>query len=199
MSLLYDANYEKWTTSCDNRTRVDYRATSEYNKGYTKGLEEAQVRFDIALNKAQKIVDVKFNPPATIIFWEDGTKTVVKCQDGDEFDPEKGFAMAYCKKMMGNKGRYFQNVKKWTKNYTPKNDDTLKNSVDALQKKTDLIPYEQMEKIEKCEVKETPLIKRYTCFTCKWINTNWEVGHCSNCVRDAQDIGGKPSNWAKGE
>ena len=41
-----------------------------------------------------KIKDVIFNDPATIVFWEDGGKTVVQCQNGEEFDPEKGLAMA---------------------------------------------------------------------------------------------------------
>lgn len=34
--------------------------------------------------------NVIFNGPATIVFWNDGTKTVVKCSDGDEYDPESG-------------------------------------------------------------------------------------------------------------
>lgn len=60
-----------------------------------------------------KIKDVKFNDPATIVFWADGTKTVVKCQDGDIFDPEKGLAMAITKKALGNKGNYCNELKKW--------------------------------------------------------------------------------------
>lgn len=60
-----------------------------------------------------KIKDVKFNDPATIVFWADGTKTVVKCQDGDIFDPEKGLAMAISKKALGNKGNYCNELKKW--------------------------------------------------------------------------------------
>ena len=60
-----------------------------------------------------EIKNVIFNDPATIIFWEDGTKTVVKCQDGDEFDPEKGLAMAIVKKAYGNKGSYCNKLKKW--------------------------------------------------------------------------------------
>lgn len=38
---------------------------------------------------------------ATIIWWSDGTKTVVKCQKGDKMDPEKGIAMCVMKKFMG--------------------------------------------------------------------------------------------------
>lgn len=44
------------------------------------------------------ITNVIFNDPATIVFWSDGTKTVVKCCEDDEFDEEKGLAMAVCKK-----------------------------------------------------------------------------------------------------
>ena len=60
-----------------------------------------------------KPVKVIFNYPATIVFWSDDTKTVVKCQGDDVFDPEKGLAMAYCKKMLGNKGNYYKQFKKW--------------------------------------------------------------------------------------
>ena len=40
------------------------------------------------------------NGPATIVFWKDGTKTVVKCHDED-YDPEKGLAMALARKLWG--------------------------------------------------------------------------------------------------
>ena len=44
-----------------------------------------------ACNPIKKVI---FNDPATIVFWKDGTKTIVKCQEGATFDPEKGLAMA---------------------------------------------------------------------------------------------------------
>lgn len=37
------------------------------------------------------IKDVIFAPPATIVYWSDGSKTVVKCSEKDVFDPEKGW------------------------------------------------------------------------------------------------------------
>ena len=49
---------------------------------------------------------VIYDGPATIVFWEDGTKTVVKLADGDRPDLEKGLAMACAKKLFGNKGSY---------------------------------------------------------------------------------------------
>lgn len=43
------------------------------------------------------IKQVIFNGPATIVYWNDGCKTVVKYQDVDTLDPEKGLAMAITK------------------------------------------------------------------------------------------------------
>ena len=48
------------------------------------------------------IEKVIFNHPATIIFWTDGTKTIVKCSEDDVWDPEKGIAMAIVKKFFSN-------------------------------------------------------------------------------------------------
>ena len=67
-----------------------------------------------------EIKNVIFNDPATIVFWTDGTKTVVKCQEGDEFDPEKGLTMAITKKIYGNKGSYCNVIKKWCEPYHEK-------------------------------------------------------------------------------
>lgn len=43
-----------------------------------------------------------FSPPATIVFWKDGTKTVVKCADGEPFSEYNGFAAALLKKVFGS-------------------------------------------------------------------------------------------------
>ena len=75
--------------------------------------------YGIGSLRIPEIKNVIFNDPATIVFWEDGTKTVVKCQDGDEFDPEKGLAMAIAKKAYGNKGSYCNKMKKWLPNEEP--------------------------------------------------------------------------------
>ncbi|MEG1514764.1 MAG: hypothetical protein RSD95_07775 [Clostridia bacterium] len=52
------------------------------------------------------IRQVLFNDPATIVFWTDGTKTIVKANN-EPFDEEKGLAMAICKRVCGGKGNYF--------------------------------------------------------------------------------------------
>lgn len=61
-----------------------------------------------------KIRNVYFNNPVTVVIWADGTKTIVRCEN-EEYDPEKGLAMAISKKALGNKGRYFDTFKYWLK------------------------------------------------------------------------------------
>ena len=61
----------------------------------------------------ENIEKVIFNDPATIVFWKDGTKTVVKCQDGDTYDKELGLAMCCSKKLFGNKGNFNKVFKKY--------------------------------------------------------------------------------------
>ena len=99
---------------------------SIYGTDYVNSLEtiaEAMERFNgcqpIGKKDAQKsemldkIKNVIFNNPATIVFWADGTKTVVKCEHED-FDPEKGLAMAIVKKTMANNHSYYNEIfKKW--------------------------------------------------------------------------------------
>lgn len=57
---------------------------------------------------------VVFNNPATIAFWEDGTKTVVKCCEGDQYNKETGLAMCMLKKLMGE-SEYKKFFRRWCK------------------------------------------------------------------------------------
>ena len=49
------------------------------------------------------IKKVIYNPPATIILWNDGTKTTSKCEYGDVYSKEMGFMLCVLKKKYGNK------------------------------------------------------------------------------------------------
>lgn len=64
---------------------------------------EAKIGAPVGEYGIQRVI---FNNPATIVYWTDGTKTVVKCQKGDEYRRETGLAMAIAKKHLGNKGNY---------------------------------------------------------------------------------------------
>lgn len=71
------------------------------------------------INYSHEIDKVIFNDPATIVFWKDGSKTIAKCGELDIYDPEKGLAMCFAKKLLGNEGNYYNVFKK----YLPKEDD----------------------------------------------------------------------------
>ena len=59
------------------------------------------------------IKKVIFSGPCTIVIWQDDSKTIVKCKKGEQFDPEKGIAMAIMKKLfMGSSTRMSKFIKK---------------------------------------------------------------------------------------
>lgn len=60
-----------------------------------------------------EIKNVIFSNPATIVFWADGTKTVVKCQEDDIYSEEVGLALCFAKKALGNKSNFNNVFKKW--------------------------------------------------------------------------------------
>lgn len=65
-----------------------------------------------------KIKNVVISEPYTTIMWKDGSKTQVKCMDGDQFNPEHGLAMAVLKKLMEKPDKpnaYSKWVKQWVK------------------------------------------------------------------------------------
>ena len=51
---------------------------------------------------SEEIHHIRFNGPATIIFWKDGTKTLSVCSENDVYDREKGVVVAILKKVLGN-------------------------------------------------------------------------------------------------
>ena len=57
-------------------------------------------------NKMPVVKNCYFSDDRTIVLWDDGTKTVVQCQPGDQFDPEKGIFAAIAKRAYGNTGKF---------------------------------------------------------------------------------------------
>lgn len=55
-----------------------------------------------AKNHSMVPIRIIFNPPATIVFFQDGTKTVVKCAEGEKFDPYTGFCYAFTEHFLGS-------------------------------------------------------------------------------------------------
>lgn len=71
-----------------------------------------------------------FDYPATIVYWYDGTKTVVKCREGETFDKETGLAMAMCKKLIGDK--YKSRFRKIIKGAVVKHTEPEKSNMEKL-------------------------------------------------------------------
>lgn len=96
---------QKVAEYCDN----DVLATeAAFNKLFGTGRTVSP--YQKAMSRIKNVI---FNDPATIVFWNDGTKTIVKCGKDDTFDPEKGLTMAISKYFFDNAG-YFNDVfKKW--------------------------------------------------------------------------------------
>jgi len=46
-----------------------------------------------------------YNGPATIVFWDDGTKTVVKCSKKDKDNKYNAFCAALAKKIYGSNSK----------------------------------------------------------------------------------------------
>ena len=68
------------------------------------------------------IKKIMYKPPATIVFWNDDTKTVAVCEKGDVYNKELGFALCVLKKKYGNKkvhdmlDKYVHKATKYSKN-----------------------------------------------------------------------------------
>lgn len=136
-------DYISWSEKCNKEIESSYPfkvrriSWKEIESSYPKVFVDYRDCFKVR-RIMPEIKKVIFNDPATIVFWSNGEKTVVKCQEEDIFDPEKGLAMAITKMALGNHGNYFNEIKKWL----PKQDEEECNPI---------MPQEIFEMIrEKC-------------------------------------------------
>ena len=106
---MYTNNIDHFITN-----KISDSSIYNYMEEYDKAIGALETYYSYYQCPIPEIKNIIFNPPATIVFWNDNTKTVVKCQNDEAFDPEKGITMAFFKKMHGNKGHYFEEIKKWT-------------------------------------------------------------------------------------
>lgn len=113
-----DANKPKLMYAATEISKANRRAAAAENRldALKYAVNDVFGVAELHRKMALEIKKVIFNNPATIVFWADGTKTVVKAKNED-FDPEKGLAMAIVKKAFGNKGSYFNKIKRWTNDY----------------------------------------------------------------------------------
>ena len=118
VKVLDNGNVEFYGTSNDvllgmnkGQTRLIEQLVDAYND-YFKRMSVKQMIDDYISTQFKEVI---FHGPATIVLWQDGTKTVVKCTEGDTINYEMGVAMATLKKVFGDAGygRYKKRMKEW--------------------------------------------------------------------------------------
>lgn len=100
--LIVNDKFVKLMVSNNDTFFDEAYATITYMRKYDNeltpvGVKGVKKKLDLEIKK------VIFNKPATIVLWEDGSKTVVKVNKGERWDKEKGLAMAIIKKKFGLK------------------------------------------------------------------------------------------------
>lgn len=63
-------------------------------------------------NRIPKVARIFYDDVATVVFWTDGTKTVVKCPEGTPYDEYTAFCAALAKKIYGNNSKLQREIKK---------------------------------------------------------------------------------------
>lgn len=76
----------------DLKAAIERNSVRQMSFGFYKPITKA----DFDYNK------IIFSGPCTIIIWKDGTKTMARVSEGDTFDPEKGVAICFMKRILGH-------------------------------------------------------------------------------------------------
>lgn len=128
--------------------------------------------------KPVKPTKILIQGTATIIWWSDGDKTVVKCQKGDKMDPEKGIAMCVMKKFMGT-------------------NETHSNYLDFAKKA--IAEYEKQKAAEKAKKKAEADKKRRTAAKKKGADENANYKRTAETLSDAITALDREMNTGKEE
>lgn len=99
--ITYLFNGSAMSFACDDQEVADALISRIHNLA-NKKTKDLAISSNSLYNTFE-IKDIKVNGPATIVFWSDGTKTVVKCGPNDSYDAEKAVAMCFMKKALGSR------------------------------------------------------------------------------------------------
>ena len=102
--LVNDQNKEE-------KEMIDYRTISSTK--ITAREINTKLNLPVSFMPIPMITKIVFSNPATIVFWADGTKTVVKCMEGQEFNEYYGVACAIMKRFFGNNSKASAFVEKF--------------------------------------------------------------------------------------
>ncbi len=102
--ITYYFNGSAMSFSCDDQEAA-YALIRRIHNLANKKTKDLAISSNNLCNTFE-IKDIKVNGPATIVFWADGTKTVVKCGAEDLYDAEKAVAMCFMKKALGGRSMH---------------------------------------------------------------------------------------------
>lgn len=119
-TYTYDKALHEWTKQWNNSIKEYFPITKQVKVG---GVEMA---FSDQWNKPSKgcvysPLKIIVNGPATIVFWQDGTKTVVKCAKGESWDIYNAFTAALAIKIFGTNSKIKKILKtkiEWPDDFT---------------------------------------------------------------------------------
>lgn len=124
VTVPYDHCKKDWTVTDVLINQIDMKATYElvYEKTHATlhNVPEGDMTLvkrptlkkeKLTMDSRYEIKKILYNGPATIVYWADGEKTVVKCMDTDTFDPMAGFCAALAKRVYGSTGAVKQIIK----------------------------------------------------------------------------------------
>nr|DAG74360.1 MAG TPA: hypothetical protein [Caudoviricetes sp.] len=95
------------TTTYTSHVKVcDIAKTCPNCEGFIREITTAEIITAPPRPKMSAKFVINKEKGTTVALWGDGTKTIVKCQDGDSFDAEKGIAMCFMKRYFKNRGWY---------------------------------------------------------------------------------------------
>lgn len=109
ISVLYDDAHAGKSDKNKEETKMATTYDAKTGKKYYDYTQASA-----AYRSAFGIDKVVYSPPATIVFWKDGSKTVVKCSENDVFDPLAGIAFALMRKVYGKE---YRKIEKYAKEY----------------------------------------------------------------------------------
>jgi hypothetical protein len=159
---------------------VDLNYTGGCNGGFEPTINDSKA-------PPAKIKVVHFSNGVTTVIWEDGVKSQVRCQEGDTFDPEKGLALAIAKRALGNKGSWYDDIKKWTDKYHAESLDAIGDVSFDENGNTSAITFENHTDIRcsTCRFVKTP-VTQIPCCGCDMGYSCWEPNE--DVVQDAGEV-----------
>lgn len=102
--ITYYFNGSAMSFSCDDQEAA-YALIRRIHNLANKKTKDLTISSNSLYNTFE-IKDILVNGPATIVFWTDGSKTVVKCGPDDSYDIEKAVAMCFMKKALGSRSMH---------------------------------------------------------------------------------------------